>query len=246
MAAYRAGVVAADLMAVPGALTTSPQAGGSCAANTYKNKVVAGNGYGRTTPTAGADVITATTNLTVRILFAAVTGATYYDIYVSTDADPKWVGRITEAQRASGILITAVGTTGAGGVAGGVDVQVVGTGLQSATTCAVNTAWAIPAVVNCYGAHYVDFDLVFSRTGDAVAPALTVVPFLQNGDETGYFEKDAVALGTVIAFGGTTGNTQALRQRLRVDVSGVPTAALLVLSMAGTGASLDIWATVVK
>lgn len=240
-ALYRTGVAAADVLAVPGALTTSPQAGGSCTAGTYKVKVVAGNAYGRTTATAGSDVVTATTNLTVRVLFAAVTGATFYDIYVSTDTDPKFVGRITEAQRASGILLTAVNTTGAGGTAGGVDVQVPGTGLQAGTTAAQNTAYSIPASpVNCAGRQYIDFDLVSSRTGDSAALSLIVVPFWYNATLGAY----AAGAPQTLTFGGTAGNYQPNIQRLRFEARGNDAMALAVASIAGTGAAITMYATV--
>src|SRR3990167_2915844 len=96
-AAYRSTVTAADVIAAPGTVTCTKQAGGSCTAGTYNVKIVATNAYGRTTATAGdVAVTTETTNLTVRAAFAAVTGATNYDIYCSTDVDPKWVGRAVD------------------------------------------------------------------------------------------------------------------------------------------------------
>lgn len=237
-ASYRSGVIAADVISTPGTVTCTKQAGGSCTAGTYYVKVVAGNGYGRTTATTGnTTVTTETTNLTVRAAFAQVTGATFYDIYCSTDADPKWVGRITEAQRASGILITAVGVTGAGGTAGAVDVQVPGTGLQAATTAAQNTAYSIPASpVDCSGYTHLDFDITASRTGDAVALALTVIPFFYNSRTTAYSQGQAVTL----AFGGTAGAYNSNRQRLRVECRGNSAVALVVASIAGTGASIDV------
>jgi hypothetical protein len=212
--------------------------GGLTTATLYKSKVVGGNAYGRTTATAGTDRTASSPNLTLRILFAAVTGITFFDIYVSIDADPKWVGRITEAQRASGIKITAVGVTGAGGTPGGVDVEVPGTGLQSLVSAAENTAYAIPAtiVVPAWQKEYVDFDLTLSRTGDAVAPSLTVVPFFKNSLDGTYYLGDHKSL----VFGGQSGVLQAMQQRLRVELQGHPVAGLLVAKIAGTGASLSI------
>jgi len=234
---YRSGIVAADFCAVPGALTTSVvNGGGLTTATLYKSKVVGGNVYGRTTATAGTDRTATSPNLTLRILFAAVAGITFFDIYVSIDADAKWVGRITEAQRASGIKITAVGVTGAGGTPGGVDVEVPGTGLQSLVTAAVNTAYAIPATIGGVKADYVDFDLAFSRTGDAVAPSLTVVPFFGNGLDGSYYLGDH----KVLTFGGQVDTYQAMQQRLRIELKGHPLTGLLVAKIAGTGASLTI------
>ena len=241
--AHRSAVTAADVLAVPGTVTCTKQAGGSATAGTYTVFAVAGNEHGRTLATQGnVTVVTETTNLTVRAAFAAVVGASYYDIYCSIDgAASKFVGRITEAQRASGIMLTAVNVTGAGGVAGAVDVRVPGTGLAvNGGQLAVNTAYAVPAsVVDCTGAQYVDFDLTFSRTGDIVAPALSVIAYYYNSRTGTYQSSTAQA----ITFGGASGNYQSLKQRLRVEVRGNSAVALLVQSIAGTGASLDVDAT---
>jgi len=237
-AAYRTAVAAADVMAAPGTVTCTKQEGGAATAGTYNVKVVAGNGYGRTTATAGNTTITTeTTNLTVRAAFAQVTGATFYDIYCSTDSDPKFVGRISEAQRATGIVLATVNTPTAGGTAGAVDVQTPGTGLQAATTAAVNTAYVIPASpVDCSGYQYVDFDLSASRTGDSVALALTVAPFFLDANDSLYYQGAAV----VLAFGGTTAALNSNRQRLRVECRGSASVALLVQTIAGTGAAVDM------
>lgn len=242
--AYRTAVAAADLCAAPGTVTCTKQAGGSAGAGTYTVFVVAGNIYGRTTATQGnTTVTTETTNLTIRAAFAAVTGATFYDIYCSTDgAAAKFVGRITETQRGTGIKITAVGVTGAGGTAGAVDVEVAGTGLAvNGGQLAQNTAYAVPASpVDCTGYQYVDFDLSFSRTGDAAAPALKVVPAFLNARDSTYYFADI----QTISFGGTSGSYWPNKQRLRVETRGCTGMALLVVSIAGTGASLNVDATV--
>jgi hypothetical protein len=240
---YRINVTAPDLAAGPAAVTCTAQAGGSLVpAQAYNIKVVAVFPQGRTTPVAGdAAVNTAGGNLTARVAFATVTGAVGYDIYCSTDPDPKWVGYITEAQRVTGIKITAVGVTGAGGTAGAVDVEVAGTGLQAGTTAAQGTAYVMPDCdpVDTKGKQYVDFDLVYSRTGDAVAPALTVVPFFLASTATGYFAGAPESL----TFGGTAGAYDALRQRLRVECRGAAGVHLVVAAIAGTGASLDVYAS---
>lgn len=241
--AYRSAVNAADVIAAPGTVTCTKQAGGGATAAEYTVYVIAGNAYGRTTVTAGnATVTTETTNLTVRAAFAAVTGATYYDIYCSADgAASKWVGRITAAQRTSGIKITAVGVTGAGGAAGAVDVEVAGTGVAAnAASNAVNTAFSIPASpVDCSGYRYIDFDLTMSRTGDAAVPALTVIPFYYNATSATY----SAGTATALTFGGAAGVLNPLAQRLRVETRGNSQIALVVASISGTGASLDVGAT---
>lgn len=237
---YRTAITAADVVAPPGTVTCTLQAGGGATAGVYNIKVVAGNALGRTTATTGnTAVTTASTNLTVRAAFAQVTGATYYDIYCSIDADPKWVGRITEAQRASGILITAVGITGAGGAAGAVDVQVPGTGGQALTTAVVNTAYAIPAAAAVNTGLYNDvlFDITASRTGDAAAIAVTVV-VVAISPRTGNYVM--ISGPTVLTFGGGTGNAQLLTQRILASAKGSTGVHLLVTLISGTGASVDV------
>lgn len=236
---YRTAVVAADVMAVPGTVTCTKLTGvGSLTAGVYNIKVVAINAFGRTTATAGnVAVTTETTNLGVRAAFAQVTGATHYDIYCSTDSDPKFTGRITEAQRASGIIISTHNVTSAGGAAGAVDIYPVGTGLQAATTAAQNAAYVIPASpVNCAGYSFVDFDLTYSRTGDDAAPSLTVAPAFYNSRLAAY----KIGQPIQIQFGGVATALGSMCQRIRVECRGNSAVALIVQNIAGTGMSVDM------
>lgn len=60
-----------------------------------------------------------------------VTGATFYDIFLSTDPQPRWVGRISEGQRAAGgceITDVNIVQSGGGNAAGTVRIRVPGTG----------------------------------------------------------------------------------------------------------------------
>lgn len=188
---YRS-IVTPDVLPIPGTVTCTKQAGGAATAGVYYISVVAGNIYGRTTGKAGdVTVTTETTNLTIRAAFAAVVGAAFYDIYCSRSASAAaalWVGRITEAQRAAGGTLTAVGTWAAsGGIPNAVDIEVEGTGLQSGTTAAENTAYVIPQILDSSSHQYIDFDLTVSRTGDAAAMAITVIPFFFNPRDTTYY-----------------------------------------------------------
>src|SRR5882672_1805522 len=58
---HRSAVIAADVVAVPGTVTCTKQAGGSATAGTYNVKVVAVNAFGRTTPKTGNTTITTET-----------------------------------------------------------------------------------------------------------------------------------------------------------------------------------------
>lgn len=235
--AYRSSLTSVDVLSAPTTSACSAVAGGSLADGTYHTKVVGVNAYGRTTPSGDRTQATSLSNNTVRMPITQLAGATHYDIYLSTDADPKWVGRITEAQRATGIKITAVGTTGAGGTANAVDVEVAGTGLVAGTTAAVNTAYSMPsAYVDGSGREYVEFDVTMTRTGDAVAPALVLTPFYYNSRTGTYY----AGTPQTLTFGGAAGVYTPLKQRIRVSARGNPQIVLLVQSIAGTGASVDI------
>lgn len=239
--AHRSGIIAADVLAAPTTSAASAVAGGACTANTYHTKIVAINAYGRTVPSVDRQATTATTNLTVRCPITQLVGALAYDVYCSTDAEPKWVGQITEAQRLSGIKITAVGVTGAGGTANAVDIEVPGTGLVAATTAAVSTAYVIPGTgtaVDCSGYQYCDFEITATRTGDAVALAVNLVVMLYNA-RTGVYSMSTTTPIT-LTFGGTAENYQPLIQRYHAEVRGSSQVWCLVESIAGTGASLNI------
>jgi hypothetical protein len=98
---------------------------------------VPGNRWGPTTAPA-ADTVT-TTNDAVDTHCLACTiaqrqGAEWYDLFLSVDAVPLHVGRVTEAQRATGCEILAEGVVTAGGAAGVVNIGCVGTGVAVANT----------------------------------------------------------------------------------------------------------------
>lgn len=239
--AHRSGITGADVLAAPTTSAASAVAGGSCTANTYHTKIVGINAYGRTTPSVDRSAVTSAGNLTVRAPITQLSGATHYDVYCSTDAEPKWVGQITEAQRLSGIKITAVGVTGAGGTANAVDIEVPGTGLVAATTAAVNTAYVIPStgtVADCSGYQYCDFEITATRTGDAVALAVNLVVMIYNARTAVYSMSTTTPIS--LTFGGTAGNYEPLVQRYHAEVRGSSQVWCLVESIAGTGASLNI------
>jgi hypothetical protein len=236
--AYRSALVAADVVAVPGTVTcTKINSVGALTADTYYVAVVAVNAYGRTTAKMGnTTVTTETTNLCIKAAFAQVTGATHYDIYCSTAANPLWAGRITEAQRASGILIDAVGSTATGGAANSVYIYPVGTGLAANTTAAVNTAYVPSTAIDCTGYNYIAFFVTVTRTGDAVAPALVLTPFFANSRTSTY----AAGTPQTLTFGGASGVYTPMVQRINLEVRGCSGVSLVVQSVSGTGTSVSI------
>jgi len=258
--AYRTAVVAADVLAAPTVAYVSDPAGGGLtpAANTagdasgYNYSAVAVNQYGRSVRSSVVNTshVVAAADV-VRYTVSQVPGATHYDIYSNPDtlADPLFVGRVTEPQRAAGCRIRSdgvVSTSGraAGGATGEVDVEKDGTGLAGGATAAQAMAYVAPPTaglvtlgyVDCTGYEYADFYLTCSRTGDAVAPSLVVIPALYNSRTGTYSLSDPEAL----TFGGASAVYQSMIQPLRVEVRGSPRVALLVAGIAGTGMSLDM------
>ena len=135
---HRNAVTAADKLAVPGALVlTDVNESGSTLAHSAMNVAVSAyNRWGSTNNTNLA-TLTPTLDHAINVAFSQVVGADGYDLFLSTDAAPLWVARITEAERAAGgFIISAVGTVTAGGSApaGSVDIGIVGTGVANNAT----------------------------------------------------------------------------------------------------------------
>lgn len=240
---YRAGITAADVLAAPAAGSLDHVNGAGSLSGTYYVKVVAVTPYGRTTaysPT-GSPCTVAPTDDTVRLSsLGQVATAIAYDIYMSTDADPFFVSRITEDQRVSGCRITATDTVVATAT-GYIDIEAVGATPrgQAAATASQNTAYNLAAlpVIDCFGNQYVDFDLFMSCTGDGVSPALVPVPFFYNTLKGAWVGCEP----ETVSFGGGGGTYQPMHQRFRLETRGAPSVLLAIAHIAGTGASLDIY-----
>lgn len=238
---HRNAITAADKLAAPGTVTLSGQTGGSLvSATTYYVSVAAYNQWGATTPATVVSTTPGGSNGTLRAAFSQVTNAVGYDVFLSTDSGaPKWVGRVTEAQRAGGIVITAVGTTGAGGAAGAVDIQVPGTGIQ--TTNAVfsgNNAYtpATPTPINCAGYSRAHVHVKLALTDLRSAPALSLVPFFQDQQSgADWFQGQLLAVPLLGAVG------QSLEQDFEIDVDGATNMVILVDTVSGQGAAATVW-----
>jgi hypothetical protein len=238
---HRNGVTAADALAVPGTLTVTAQTeAGSVLTNVLRNVAVsAGNRWGVTTTSTGS--ATPTTNQAVRIAFAAVPGADYYDIFLSTDAQPKWITRITEAQRAAGGIASAVGGYAAGGAVNSIDVGIDGTGLGNAVApFAANTAYtpgSIASPINCAGfsnAHV----LVKATVADLRSlPTVQILPFFANDLSPGDWHSRAAQS---LAPGVNASSTFA--QEFIIPVNGASQMVVaLVSNLAGQGVSVSAW-----
>jgi hypothetical protein len=236
---HRSAVTAVDKCIVA-AVTIADQTGtvGVMAAVEHKCCVAPGNIYG----SAGVSpivTVTPTVNKTVDVSIAQVVGATYYDIFFSTDAAPLWVGRVTEAQRLSGIAITAVGTTAAGGSANKVNVRLVGTGAAStATVFTVNNAYIVPTPLACAGRKTAIISVQYSVTDlRGATPACTLIPLLSKNDETPTVWYD----GTPTTMAPGSASNKPMYVQYTVDVNGATNMAILVDAIAGTGAAVTVY-----
>jgi len=241
--AHRTNVTAVDK--VPSITITAadqpaiPVSGGTLTAVAHGIGVSPGNSYGSAGVSALVTV-TPTVNKSIDVTIPQATGAEYYDIFLSTSTTaPLWVARIAETQRAEGCAITAVGTVGAGGSAGIVNVQVVGTGAASTGTIfAANNAYVFSGIekIACLGKTKAYIYIKTTVTDLRSAPSVGIVPFFSKNDESNdWYAIDANLLSVL---GGISG--QPLPQVVVVDVNSVKNLIILVDVIAGQGTAVSI------
>lgn len=246
---HRSAITAVDKLVAPtmATLADNDDVTGVMAASAHKATVAAGNVYG----SGGSSNIltnTPTENKTADLTVPQVTGATYYDVFYSTDAAPLWLARVTEAQRASGCAITAVGTvstTETGGyvkVPGKVNIQLVGTGLATnAPPFSVNNAYypsaatITPVTCKDYNTAVVSVQLAVDDLRSL--PTLKVIPFLSKNDATPTVWYQGTA--TDLAPGSAV--QKALYQYFTVDVRDATNMVVLVDTISGQGAAASIY-----
>lgn len=243
---HRSVVAAVDKVSVPGTLTNSAitEAGSTLANVAYYTAVSAGNAWGRTGPGTLPATITPTANQAVRIAFAQVTGATYYDIFLSTDVSaPKGVGRITEAQRATGDqIISTVGVVSARAgstVAGTIDVGIPGTGLQCTVAPFLsNNAYtpATPTPIVCTGYSLAHLHVKVADTSSLTIPILSIIPFFQDQTSTSDWFQGAIQS---VALGTATGASN--EQDFRINVDGATNMVILIDGISGSGTTATVW-----
>lgn len=208
---HRSAISAVDKIVGLAALGTADMGEGTGSlpdSTTYYCRVDAANRFGIAPQTlaiptqatgAGADTFA------IQLTVAQVTGADGYHVFLSTDAAPKWVGYITETQRADGCSITAVGTVGAGTVAGKVDVQVAGTGIQTSdASFSYNTAYTIGSItpIDCTGYKEAYLTIKAALTGNfTTAPVLKFIPAQYNTVSTSDWAFDAAQSMTLLTSG---------------------------------------------
>ena len=238
---HRNAVTTSDKLATVGTITLTGQTTGSLGTGTtYYVSAAAFNRWGNALPASVVNVAPGAGNATLRCAFAAVAGADGYDIFLSTDVGaPKWVARITETQRASGCLVTAVGTVGAGGAVNSVDVQVVGTGLQtSVAPFTSNNALtpATPTAINCAGFSVAHLHIKMALTDLRSLPSLKLAPFFADQTSaTDFFQGGPISPMLL------TTSPACLEQDYQLPLDGATGLAVLVDTITGQGAAVSVW-----
>jgi hypothetical protein len=240
---HRDAVATADKLSVPAnpTLTKETVTGGLLApATDYKVAVAAYNRWGCTTPSEVQTGGTVDGNA-LRVAFTAVENADGYDIFLSLDAAPKWVARITEAQRAAGGIITEVGgAPAAGGAVDSIDIGVVGTGAATTDEMFTQNSAYTPigagiSSIDCAGKSKAYVHATLNVTDLRSTPALSVVPFmLSSGTPNDYHQGTLQALPMLGAAG------QSLKRVFVLDVDGATGLKILVDTVSGQGATADV------
>jgi hypothetical protein len=249
---HRSGVIVADKCIVPTLVTKSTAAVGGLLEDvtTYYLSVAPGNSFG----SAGvANVLSQATGAAaphthcITLTVPKVIGAGYYDVFLSVDVAPKWVGRITELQRATGgfqIQAYGVVTPGGGNAAGTVLIGVVGIGLQtSAAPFINNNAYIVPSIPNVIDGsdkNCVDVFVSYTSLDFRSLPGLVIIPFAFNSVDGLYYQGGPLRINIMA---GSVGQT--MLQWCSVPVKSiipgvVGSIVILVDSISGNGASVSI------
>lgn len=257
---HRSAITNVDKLATVGSLTLADVVtGGSLVFNTnYKVAAAAGNRHGPAIPSAVANLTLAADAASTHVmdvLIPTVTNAEWYDVFLSTDAAPKWVGRVTAAQLAAGgFRITAVGTYASGGAAaaGHIYVEVVGTGVATtATPFTFNNSWTPQLITPVSGAGYTIAVLMYeiSYTDLRVDPATSGVAIrayvFQLNSISGNYEQLSSSSDSVISQSTASG---LLIQRF-ITINGADSIVVCFSDAAGTsggafsgqGATVSAW-----
>lgn len=242
---HRIAIAATDLLAVPASPTgVDVPGGGSLNFSTAYNFTLAANStFGPTSAPAVGSVTTAAdamANHAILITVAQVASSVAYDIFLSTAAAPLWVARVTEAQRAAGDTVTAVGVlSGVSPGAGKIQVNVVGTGVAStANPFANNNAYNVAGItpIDCTGALTAIVHVALSVTDLRLLPTLSYVVLLAPVNQPGvYYQLNPQ--GPAIL----TATRTPLKIILGLNVFGAAEMIVIVYGLSGQGAAVDVW-----
>ena len=253
---HRNAITVVDKLAVPAAPTLADVTGdgGTLAISTsYAATVSAANRWGITTnPTSVALTTGAGSGAThsINLTIAQVIGplgdvAEFYDLFLFAGAaasNPLYVGRITEAQRASGgCRINTMGTvtTGGSAAAGSVNVGVVGTGgANNLTPFTANNAFC-PALITplvCTGYSKVNIVTKVTVTDMRSVPSFSMTYFGKNQASSSDWHllltSTPVLLNTV---------SSAMENTISVVIDGSTNLVITLSAIAGQGTAVTIW-----
>jgi len=215
---------------------------------TYKITAIPGNRWGpckvATTINSQATAAYATDTGSIRLTIPQRAGAEWYNLFLSVDAAPYWVARLTEAQRAAGDFeVTAVGTVTAGGgnPAGTVDINVPGTGTAQTSNVMFtqNNAYRPDnggiTAIDCTGRRLLHVSVKLALTDLRSAPTLSLLPCYQNPLVTADWHMgERLPLALLNDLG------QPLERVYALDVSGVTALKILVGEISGQGAAASV------
>ena len=245
--AHRTAITAADKLVVSVAALVSADVaiGGSLAhTTTYKSAYSPSNQFGPAGVSAIGSVGTAAdANNThcVDITVPQVVGAAFYEIFLSIDAAPLWVARVTEAQRAAGVKVTALGivaSPSAGVAAGDVRVAVVGTGAASNHVMYnFNNAYVTSGIigVSCVGYELAMLDIYMYVADLRSAPSLVLAILFEDDAGIIYVQE----IETILLLSGAVG-TALYHTEHWIDCLGATKMYVLVDSIAGQNAACSI------
>ena len=251
---HRINVTAPDVLLIDPATAltlTTVTTGGHITPDLYTVAYVAGiETMGVTNRSNLTDItvpVGTSTNL-VSLAVPQLVGATHYELFFSTDANPLWIGVITETQRAAGALIGTYGVAtspSALAAPGEVTFDCIGTGMSIADPIFDwSNAFIIPipdAVINCVGKSRADIYVQFEVDDLREKPYFIAVPFYktQNTDNK-FYCGPAIPVASPEMVGGST-----TRQLGTFDISACTELIVTIGGISGHGAFANLWVELV-
>lgn len=242
---HRNAITASDKLTMTAVTATAPNVlGGNLAGASHTFHVAARTAHGSTVPVAANTAVTPDALDVVKLAWTAVGGTDVigYDIFCNTAAVAldTWLGYITAAQHASGILLLTQNTPTAGGAVNSVYVGAVGTGLAwNVNPFAYSNAWtpkAIAAVgeISCAGKTKARIYAALTPGGFSTLPTASLLAFTKNqvGASWHMGEIENVPL--------LTGEGQGMLKDYSVEVDGATGLVVAVKLSGDTGTSVTV------
>lgn len=240
---YRSAVDTVDKVPDIGTITLSGVtiSGTLVPGTTYYVSAVVSNEYGNTKYATVVSAAPGGSNNGLKASFTVPSGALAtdnIDLFLSTDAAPKHVGRVTVAQFQTGcIVLTAEGTPTLFSDPNSVRIGAVGAGIQSnhAVFSASNAYLPSNATaIDCTGKKKIYLYVKLSLSDLRSAPALAIIPMFKNSLDS-YTQGNLEVVNVLNALG------QSLLQQFEMDVESSSGVKFLVDTIAGQGSSASFW-----